>query len=70
MTIKSSGSPNITGLIHGYLPWHCYQFPFGDPDDPSDWYDPAGKAPRLRLRASTAATNGTGQVVLEKLFKY
>ncbi len=70
LVIDASANTNALGVVFGYLPWHCYQFPFGDPADPEDWYDPSGKAPRLRLRASTGATNVTGQVVLEKLYKY
>lgn len=60
----------MIGQASGYLPWHCYQFPMGKPMDIEDWYDPAGKKPRLRLRASTGATSATGQVVIEELRKY
>ena len=66
----SSASAQMIGHARGYLPWHCYQFPFGLQDQIDDWYNPAGKKPRLRLRASTSATNGTGEVVLETLWKY
>lgn len=60
----------VIGESRGWLPWHCYQFPMGRQDQIDDWYDPAGKKPRLRLRASTGATSSTGQVVLEKLWRY
>lgn len=68
--LQNSVTVNMTGLLGGYLPWHCYQFPMGKKDDIADWYDPAGKKPRLRLRASTGATSVTGAVVIEELFKY
>lgn len=61
---------NIVAVTYGYLPWHCYQFPMGKSNDPNDWYNPSGKSPRLRLRASTGATSATGQVVLELLHQY
>jgi len=58
------------GEALGYLPWSCFQFPLGKQDVIEDWYDPAGKKPRLRLRAFTGAGNSTAQVVLEELYKY
>jgi hypothetical protein len=70
LTIYAASTVQITGHIQGWLPWHCYQFPFGLQHDMEDWYDPAGKSPRLRLRASTGATSSTGQVVLEQLHRY
>ncbi|MCK9598667.1 MAG: hypothetical protein M0R06_06475 [Sphaerochaeta sp.] len=68
--IDASANTNALGLVFGWLPWHCYQFPMGQKDDPDDWYDPAGKKPRLRLRAGSNGTNGTGNVILEQLWKY
>lgn len=70
LTVKAGSDIDFNGIVHGYMPWHCYQFSMGMPSDIEDWYDPAGKKPRLRLRASTAATNGVGQVVLEELYRY
>jgi len=68
--LTNSVAVNMAGIALGYLPWHCYQFPLGVQEDPEDWYDPAGKKPRLRLRASTGATSSTGQVVVEQVHKY
>jgi hypothetical protein len=70
LSITGSANVHYLGLVFGYLPWHCYQFPMGLKDDIEDWYDPKGKKPRLRLRASTGATSGTGEVVLEELYRY
>lgn len=58
------------GVSKGYLPWHCFQFPMGKQDDPEDWFNPAGKKPRLRVRAADSGTSGTGTVVIETLHKY
>ncbi|MBI2869392.1 MAG: hypothetical protein HYX96_06170 [Chloroflexi bacterium] len=70
MVIDASANTNALAIVFGYLPWHSYQFPMGLKDEIEDWYDPAGKKPRLRLRAGSNGTNGTGQVVIEELFKY
>ncbi|MCK4721766.1 MAG: hypothetical protein KAT75_00610 [Dehalococcoidia bacterium] len=67
---SSSDGAELNAIHTGWLPWHTYQFPMGDPKDLEDWYDPKGKKPRLRLRASTGATSGTGEVVLEELVRY
>lgn len=69
-SLISGSAGQMVGQAFGYLPWHCYQFPMGLKDEIDDWYDPAGKAPRLRLRASTGATSSTGQVITEKLHRY
>lgn len=68
--VTSSATGEFSAFSFGYLPWHCYQFPLGPPMEIEDWWDPKDRKPRLRLRASTATTNGIGQVVLEKLRRY
>lgn len=70
VTLYAGSTIDCNIYCSGWLPWHCYQFPMGKPMDIDDWYNPAGKKPRLRLRASTGATSSTGQVVLEELYKY
>lgn len=69
--LVSAGNLMNIGLARGYLPNHCYQFPFGMQDEPDDWYDVAKllKA-RLRLRAGAGGSSGTGEVVLEQLRRY
>jgi len=64
------GACEISGLVRGYLPNHCYEFPFGDQKDMDDWYD-VTKLGSLRLRLkSGSGTSGNGRVVLQSLRKY
>lgn len=60
----------VTGIAKGYLPWSTFQFPMGEQKDLKDWYDPAGRKPRLRIQAYTGATNVDAQVVLEQVYAY
>lgn len=68
--ITSAANCQFAGLAVGYLPWSTFQFPMGLKDVIEDWYDPAGKKPRLRLRANTGGPSGTVQTVLEELYRY
>lgn len=70
ISITGSGNVHFLGTSFGYLPWHCFQFPMGMKDRIEDWYDPRDQKPRLRLRAGSTGTSGTGQVVLEQLRRY
>lgn len=70
LSLIGSGAGQMIGEARGYLPWNCFQFPFGKQDIIDDWYDPTDKKPRLRLRAGEGAENGDVQVVLEELYKY
>ncbi len=67
-----TGSANINYLaqVSGYLPWHTYQFALGKQQDIEDWYDPQGKTPRLRLRASTGGSSVNGYTFVERLRRY
>ncbi len=68
--IGNTAGANLVGESGGYLPWHTFQFPFGNQQDPDDWYDATGKKPRLRLTSNTGGTSGDGNVVIETLHKY
>ncbi|KKM23097.1 hypothetical protein LCGC14_1618690 [marine sediment metagenome] len=48
------------GLMHGWLPNHMFHFPFGDPMDPTDWYD-LSQVGSLELRVKTG-TNTSGNI--------
>jgi len=69
-SLDASVTASCAGLVRGYLPNHCFNFPFGLENEIDDWFVPAisGKA-RLRLEAGTGAT-GTGAVVLEQFRPY
>ena len=69
-TLISASGYSFNSITEGYLPWHCYQFPMGKPMVIEDWWDPKGKHPRLRLRASTGGVSSTGQVVMEEVRPY
>lgn len=70
LTLAASGNRQIHAIVRGFLPNHCFEFPFGDQNDPTDWYDvtKVGSV-RLRLGAGTGASTTTG-VVLQQLRKY
>ena len=69
--IANSGSAFFAAIVHGWLPWHTYQFPLGDMQDISDWYDVRRtKKPRVRVRYASSGTNGTAQLVVEQLRQY
>lgn len=71
--VKSgTGGTQISGLHRGWLPNHCFQFPFGDPQDINDWYDLSKIGSlRLRLKAGTGgAASGTVAVILQQLRRY
>lgn len=70
VSLVSAADRQQVGEARGYLPWHCFQFPMGDIGDLDDWYNPAGKKPRLRLRSYTGGVSGTCQVVVEQFVKY
>ena len=64
-------SGTFCGLIYGWLPCHCIQFPFGDQQDLDDWYEVQLKGSvQLRLLGGTAETVGVAQVVLQQLRRY
>jgi hypothetical protein len=68
--LRTDGSREEIGIAQGYLPWHCFRFKMGEQQTIDDWYNPAGKKPRLRLRSYTGGTSSTAQVVLEELYRY
>lgn len=69
--IQCSGSSQVEGIIMGYLPHHCFEFPFGIQDDMADWYDVTKVGSlRLRVRGGGTGTSGTYQVILQQLRRY
>lgn len=69
--LTSVGVTKLLGRVSGYLPNHCFEFPFGYDKDLEDWYDVTKLGSlRLRLEAGTGAANGTVGVVLQQLRRY
>lgn len=70
LTSSTGAGLEVNGVVSGYLPNHCFEFPFGNPQDMDDWYDVTKVGSlRLRLKAGTGASTTTG-VVLQQLRRY
>lgn len=70
--ISSTSGVNFQGIITGYLPHHCIQFPFGRQDQLDDWYD-VTKIGSLRARMMSAASCSTTSevgLILQQLRRY
>lgn len=58
-------------IVMGWLPNHCFQFPFGDQMDMDDWYDVTKVGDlRSRIKAGTGGANGTVAHILQQLRRY
>ena len=70
-TLINSATAWAYGVVRGYLPNHCIEFPFGDLNDLDDWYDVTSKGSvQLRLESGGAGTSGAGAVILQQLRRY
>ena len=59
------------GHVHGWLPLHCIQFPFGLPGEIDSWYDVTKKGSvQLRLLSAADYSGAVVSTVLEQLRKY
>lgn len=68
--ITWSGDFWVYGKASGYLPNHCFCFPFGDQKDIDDWYD-ITKLGSLRLRLKSGTGNsGNVDTILQQLRRY
>lgn len=69
--VSSLASCPFIGLARGYLPNHCFEFPFGDQIDMADWYDVTRLGSlRLRMKAGSAGAAGTVAAILQQLRRY
>lgn len=61
----------FVGQVFGWCPNSCFRIPFGDIMELEDALNPAeARSLRLRLKAGTAATSGSGQVITEQIRPY
>lgn len=66
-----TANDECVGTIQGFQPHGAMPLFFGDQNDPNDWYDVTGlRSLKMRLKAGTAGTSGSVQVVTEQLRKY
>ena len=64
---RISVGTTYSAIIKGWLPNHCFSFPFGYQPDISDWYDVTRLGHvRLRLRAGTHAADSEQAVILQQ----
>ena len=70
--VTAGGSTQAQCICKGWLPNHCFHFPFGDEKDMDDWYDVSRIGSlELRLRAGAdTGTGGVGAVILQQLRRY
>jgi len=68
----AAASGEVQGRVTGYCPNHCIEVPFNDKNDNlTEYYNVQNiNNVRLRLKAGSNATNGTGQVVLQQVRNY
>lgn len=70
-TVTAANSNQFGGMVHGWLPNHTWEFPFGDPKDLADWYDVTKLGSlRLRLNAGAGGAVGTVSAILQQLRYY
>lgn len=66
----SAGNPEVLGIVHGRLPNHMFHLPFGDQQDPNDWYD-VTKLGNLELRVKTGTgTSGNIRTSVQQVRPY
>ena len=59
------------GHVHGWLPLHCIQFPFGVQNEIDSWYDVQNKGSvRMRLLSAGDYSGSVVSTVLEQLRRY
>lgn len=71
-TIAAANPSNTQILVTGWLPHGVWAIPFGNQDDPDDWYDvtPLGNLKADITAASGAASTDSCQIFVEQVRKY
>lgn len=69
--LLTAGCTQQQGLTRGWLPNHCFQFPFGDQMDLDDWYDVTKVGSlRLRLKSGDGYANSDIATIIQQLRRY
>jgi hypothetical protein len=67
----STSTQIVTGILSGFLPYFVYCYPFGDDNDPADWYDVTRVGSlRLRVKSGSASSGATNNTILQQLRRY
>lgn len=70
-SIDPGATSTNQGVHTGWLPNHCFHFPFGNPDDIEDWYDVTKIGSlRLRLEEGTHHDDQRQAVCIQQLRRY
>lgn len=73
MVVDAGADENAVAIVSGFVPHGAFEIPFGDQDDPADWYDVTKGIGSLRLDitgASGLAGTETCQIFLQQLRPY
>lgn len=72
MAVIASAAGNAAAIVAGWAPHGVYEIPFGDQDDPDDWFEVAGIGSlKLDIKAwSGRSSSDTVQVFLQQLRNY
>lgn len=72
MQRMASDTMGCSGMVFGYLPHHCIQFPFGDQKDINDWYDVTrlGSLRARMMSGDDCSTTSVISLVLQQLRRY
>ncbi len=66
-----TANDECVGSVQGFQPHGAIPLFFGEQDDPADWYDTTLlRSLKARVKAGSAGTNGSVQIVTEQLRKY
>lgn len=70
--ISSTSGVNYQGIVSGYIPHHCIQFPFGRQDQIDDWYDVTrlGSLKARMQAAASCSTTSEVSLILQQLRRY
>jgi len=71
LDLRGVGVQQFNAMVHGWLPNHTFEFPFGEPQDLNDWYDVTRLGSlRLRMRSGAGGEVGTVSAILQQLRYY